>query len=171
MTSFAVWAGRGDGRNFTWAPKPDGNNPARSHREPNTSLSEHECDVRQWIARRRSGTFNLIFLSNCGWYHVQQSSQGQGNKVIDAQGQGSRPTSRCALSNDLNFFPACPSEADTLITERTQSHVILEQTFSKNSPGLFMQTRFVLFLFTLDATFLTPLSSFASSLGACYFGF
>lgn len=109
----------------TWAPKPDGNNPARPHREPNTSLSGPECDVRQWIARRRSSTFNLIFLSNCGWYNVQQSLQGQGNKVIDAQGQGSRLTSRCTLSNDLNLFPACPSEADTLITERTQSHVIL----------------------------------------------
>lgn len=155
----------------TWAPKPDGNNPARPHREPNTSLSEHECDVRQWIARRCSSSFNLIFLCNCGWYNVQQSLRGQGNKVIDAQGQGSRLTSRCTLSNDLNLFPACPSEADALIPERTQSHVILYKTFSKNSPGLFMQTRFVLFLFTLDAMCLTPLSSFASSLCACYFGF
>lgn len=117
----------------TYAPKPDGNNPARSHHEPNMSLSEHECDVWQWITRHCSGTFNLIFLSNCGWYNVQQSLQGQENKVIDAQGQGSHPTSRCTLSNDLNLFPACPSEADTLITERTQSSAVM-WFYNRHSP-------------------------------------
>lgn len=174
MTSFAVWVVRNDGQNFTWAPKPDGNNPAESHREPNTSLSEHECDVRQWITRRCSCTFNLIFLSNCGWYNVRQSFQGQGNKVIDAQGQGSRTIFTLHFVQWLEPFPSL-SVWGGHINNRTDpefcSHVILKQTFSKKNPGLFMQTRFVLFLFTLDAMCLAPLSSFASSLGACYFGF
>lgn len=106
-----------------YAPKAYGSNPARSHREPNTRLSER--DVRRWITRRCSSTFNLIFLPNCGWYNGQQSLQGQGNKVIDARGQGSRPT--------WTFPKLVRLRADALITERTQSSAVM-WVYNRHSP-------------------------------------
>lgn len=136
MTSFAVWLVRNHGQNFTWAHTHQSQTAITPHvrtASPTRVAQSTSVTLDRGSARRCSGTFSLIFLSNCGRYNVQQCLQGQENKVIDAQGQGSRPTSRCTLSNDLNLFPACPSEADPLITERTQSSAVM-WFFNRHSP-------------------------------------